>query len=297
MKKIKVSVVIPTYNEKNKIINCLKSLNNQTYQKDLIEKVVIDDGSIDGTAQYIKKKFPETIFIQKKNTGAYDSRNKGVNFSTGDIIAFTDSDCLVDENWISNIVKNLSRNNVSIIGGRIFHVNKFLSKVIGVSDFGGYQDKNHKLLNAIPTCNMAVKRIIFNKYRFDPNLRSSGDRLFSWKLIEAGYKLIFCPDVVVTHDPSVKFTKFLERKFRYGKSFVKIRKKYKTLPGAKIIKYHIPGIIILSLVRFILDVYRLFTYRSENKIKYYEILPSIFLFALGRIIFLFGGITQFIKND
>lgn len=291
-----VSVIIPTYNERDKVLECIKSLRDQSYPASLTEIIVVDDGSEDETVSQIKEKFADVKIIEKKNTGAYDSRNKGLDAATGEIIAFTDSDCISEKNWILNIVKHLSIEDNHIIGGKIKHVNNFLAKAIAVSDFGGYQDSKKKLLDAIPTCNLAAKKQIFDKFRFDSNLKSSGDRLFSWELHKAGYKLKYFPDVVITHNPSVKLSRYFERKYRYGKSFTRIRKNCPTLPGAKFIKYHIFGIIILSIARLFLDIYRLFKTRKENNIKIIELVPYIGLFKVGRFIFMIGGIKEIFKK-
>ncbi len=295
--KIKVSIIIPTYNEKEKLINCINSIYNQSYPNNLIEVIVIDDGSTDGTKNYLKYNFKKVLLIEKQNTGAYDSRNRGINIATGDILAFTDSDCVADKNWINNIVKNIKDSKNIIAGGKIVHKNNFIQKVIGISDFGEYQDDKIKNINAIPTANLAASKIIFDKYRFDQSLKSSGDRLFSWKLFKDGFKLIYFPDIIIFHDPSIKLSRFFERKYRYGKSFIEIRKNHPDLPGSKIVKYHILGAYLISILRTILDIFRLFKTLKNNNIKIYEIVPAIVLIGLGRITFLCGNIVQLIKND
>lgn len=294
--KPKVSIVIPTYNEKERIARCIESLLCQSYPQNKIEIIVVDDGSTDGTSPFIKKNFPKVKLITKKNSGAYDSRNKGIAIASGKIIALTDGDCVATKNWIKNIEKILREKNAQIVGGKINHENSFIAKFIGISDFGGYQDNNEKYVTCIPTCNLAVKKEIFKEFSFDPKLRSAGDRLFSWKLVEAGYKLLYHPSIQITHKPSIKLSRFLERKYRYGKAFVQIRKRVKTLPAAKLVRLHIPGLIIIALTRFLLDTYRLFRFRKQLDVKFYEIIPLITIFFIGRLIFLYGSTYQLFQN-
>jgi glycosyltransferase involved in cell wall biosynthesis len=297
--KPKVSVIIPTYNEKERVAKCIESLLSQSYPQDKIEIIVVDDGSTDGTSSFIKKNFPKVKLITKKNSGAYDSRNKGIAAASGEIIALTDSDCIPSPKWVEKFVNILEKGKIKIVGGKIPH-NKhaFMAKAIGISDFGGFQE-NYKKNNVtcIPTCNLAAKKEIFEKFQFDSNLRSAGDRLFSWNLIETGYKLYYQPSVEVAHEPSLKFSSFLRRKYVYGKDFVLIRQMLDSLPWAKLIKFHIPGLIIISGARFLLDLYRMFKYWKIYEIKSYEAIPLVIIFFIGRLVFLWGCSSQIMGID
>ncbi|OQB44093.1 MAG: putative glycosyltransferase EpsJ [Parcubacteria group bacterium ADurb.Bin159] len=293
--KPKISVVIPTYNEKEKVAKCIESLLSQSYPQDKIEIIVVDDGSTDGTSDFIKKNFPKVKLITKKNSGAYDSRNKGIAVASGEIIALTDGDCIATKNWLKNIEKVLRKKKIQVVGGKITHDNnKLLYKAMAISDFGGYLDNKEKFVTSIPTGNLAAKREIFEKFSFNSNLRSGGDRLFSWNLITAGYKLLYHPSIEVIHRPPL--SKFIERKYRYGNSFVQIRKEVKTLPGAKFIRWGIFGLIFLASGRFLLDFWRMIKFRKPANIKLYEIIPLTIVLAFGRIIFLFGELNYFFKN-
>jgi glycosyltransferase involved in cell wall biosynthesis len=295
--KPRVSIIIPTYNEKNRITGCIESLLKQTYPQDKIEIIVVDDGSSDGTSPFIRKNFSKVKLITKKNSGAYDSRNKGADISQGDIIAFTDADCVATKDWIKNIEKVMREKGIKVVGGKITHDNNsYIYKATAISDFGEYLDNREKNVTSVPGGNLAIKREVFNSFRFDPKLRSSGDRLFSWRLIEAGYKLLYHPSIEIIHRPPLKWSKFIERKYRYGKSFVQIRKQIKTLPGAKFVQLHIPGLIILAFGRFLLDSYRMVKFRKEVNIKFFEFFPMTVVFALSRFVFLCGEITQIFKD-
>lgn len=295
--KPKVSIIVPTYNEKERVTKCIDSLLCQSYPQNKIEIIVVDDGSTDGTSSFIRKNFPEVKLITKKNSGAYDSRNRGITAATGNIIAFTDGDCVATKDWIKNIEKVMREKNIDVVGGKISHdSDSFIYKATAISDFGGYMDNYEKHVTCIPTGNLAVRKKIFKKFNFDSKLKSSGDRLFSWNLIEAGYKLLYHPSIEIIHRPPLKWSKIIERKYRYGKSFVRIRKKIKTLPGANLIRFHLPGLIVVALARFLLDTHRLFKYRKQTKVKFYEIIPMIVVFALSRLIFLVGEINEFFKD-
>ena len=96
-----VSVIIPAYNEENTIESCLNSLLNQTIGKESYEVIVVDDGSTDSTSEIIKR-YPVKLFRQG-NSGPATARNLGAKNSSGEIILFTDADCVAEPNWIEEM--------------------------------------------------------------------------------------------------------------------------------------------------------------------------------------------------
>ncbi len=93
MQRPLVSIIIPTFNRLNWIPTCLDSIKAQTYPN--IETLVIDDGSTDGTVEWLKSQ-PDYAFaqlhVQPKNGGASIARNDGIRRARGELIAFIDSD-------------------------------------------------------------------------------------------------------------------------------------------------------------------------------------------------------------
>lgn len=107
----KVTVIIPTYNRENELKVCLDALSNQTYKN--YEIIVIDDGSTDGTKKLVKT-YKNIKYIYQNNYGPAKARNKGIISATGEILAFTDDDCIPEKDWLKNAVPYF--NNPSIIG-------------------------------------------------------------------------------------------------------------------------------------------------------------------------------------
>ncbi|WML35845.1 glycosyltransferase family 2 protein [Clostridium sp. OS1-26] len=108
MDKIEASVIMPTYNRKDLIELSLYSFNNQEYPVNKFEVIVIDDGSSDGTYNMIKSlkvNYKLKLLRNEKNYGAAFCRNKGIKIANGDIIIFSDSDCIVPPNFISGHLK------------------------------------------------------------------------------------------------------------------------------------------------------------------------------------------------
>lgn len=108
---IKVSVIIPTYNRGNLIINSIKSVLNQTFRN--LEVIVVDDGSTDNTEDEVNKITDKRIKYIKlsSNFGGSNARNVGIKNATGQFISFQDSDDIFYPNKIEKQIKNIINKN------------------------------------------------------------------------------------------------------------------------------------------------------------------------------------------
>lgn len=98
-----VSVIIPTFHDWERLQNCVFALENQTYPKNLYEIIIINNDPHDlPPASFAIKE--HVRLLNESKPGSYAARNKGTFSSIGDILAFTDSDCIPDINWLKNAV-------------------------------------------------------------------------------------------------------------------------------------------------------------------------------------------------
>lgn len=116
-----VSVVVCSYNGAGHLAATLKALKEQTYPRKLYEVIVIDDGSTDNTAQ-IARDSGFNVISQPKNQGLGISRNTGMNAASGEILAYTDDDCLPAASWVEEIARPYIDQTVMAVGGRTFAV-------------------------------------------------------------------------------------------------------------------------------------------------------------------------------
>ena len=104
-----VSAVVPTYNRKEDLKKCVMALVTQTYPQDKFEIIICDDSSIDGTKEVVdvlrSKNKNIHYLLSKENLGPAHARNLGIEKAKGEIIAFTDDDCIPASNWIEEAVK------------------------------------------------------------------------------------------------------------------------------------------------------------------------------------------------
>ena len=102
-----VSVIIPVFNDCARLGLCLAALSRQNYPKDRIEIVVVDNGLNDGI-ELLVKQYSSAILIKEVKPGSYSARNTGIARAQGEIIAFTDADCIPGDDWIEKGVSRLT---------------------------------------------------------------------------------------------------------------------------------------------------------------------------------------------
>ena len=113
MKTPLVSIIIPTYNNLHYLPDALQSCIDQTYPK--IEIVIVDDGSTDGTEQWVRKqeeKNNNILYVKQKNAGGGAARNKGLEISSGEYIQFLDSDDLLKLDKVEQAVGRINNKNI-----------------------------------------------------------------------------------------------------------------------------------------------------------------------------------------
>src|SRR5688500_5776142 len=114
-----VSIIIPTYQDWARLSLCVNALSKQTYPKDLFEVIIVNNNPDDNTPAnfYVPENF--TILIEEK-PGSYSARNAALKIAKGEIVGFTDSDCIPDQDWIRNAVDYFANHkSCSRIAGRI----------------------------------------------------------------------------------------------------------------------------------------------------------------------------------
>ena len=216
---IRFSIIIPAYNSEKTLSACLESLEDQSLSKEDYEVIVVDDGSTDSTAT-IAKKF-NNKYIYQTNQGPASARNKGVKSAVGDIILFTDSDCVPDHNWIREMVKPFSNSEVIGVKGTYKTKQKELAAKFAQAEFEDRYDLLQKssTIDMIDTYSAAYRKDVFlNIGGFDQSfpVANNEDTDLSYRLAASGYKLVFNPNAFVYHNHPDTLTKYLKIKFWRG---------------------------------------------------------------------------------
>jgi glycosyltransferase involved in cell wall biosynthesis len=204
---IKISVIIPAFNEEKFLGNCLLSLKEQDFKD--FEIIVVDNNSTDKTGEIAKKL--GAILVFEKNQGIAFARNKGAKIAKGEILVFTDADTILPKNWLSRIKEEFEKDKELIaFGGSC----QFYSGPISARLAGKFLLKPFLFLDKffsggfnLMGCNMAIKKKAFFKVGgFNENLKLNEDVEISYRLREIGK---------VKLDPNFK-VKTSGRRFRHG---------------------------------------------------------------------------------
>jgi len=216
----RVSVVVCTYNAERTLAPCLESLAKLNYPD--YEVIVVNDGSTDGSLA-IAERYGYCRIISQPNKGLSVARNVGAEAATGEIVAYTDSDCVADPDWLSYLIAKMEAADLSACGGPNFPPpeESLVPAAVAVSPGG----PTHVLLaddiaEHIAGCNMAFRReALLRLGGFDPIYRAAGDDVdICWRFQDAGYTIGFSPAAVVWHFRRNTVKAYLGQQRGYGKA-------------------------------------------------------------------------------
>lgn len=216
----KVSVVVASYNGARTLKTCLHSLEKLNYPD--YEVILVDDGSTDNSAQ-IAQLHTSIRYIHHENRGLSTARNTGINAATGEIVAFTDSDCRADEDWLYYLVGALLAGNFQGVGGHNFLPPEDSPVAAAVMTSPG--GPAHVMLTDseaehIPGCNMAFYKWALDAINgFDPIFRKAGDDVdVCWRLQQMGCKIGFSHAGFVWHYRRSTVKAYLKQQEGYGEA-------------------------------------------------------------------------------
>ncbi|GGB68372.1 glycosyl transferase family 2 [Flavobacterium suaedae] len=221
------SLIIPVYNRPDEIEELLESLTKQTYT-DRYEVVIIEDGSSIACTDVVDK-FEGKLFISyyyKENSGPGDSRNYGMKKAKGEYFIILDSDCIIPENYLTNVAKSLSKNYVDCFGGPDAALDSFsdIQKAINftMTSFlttGGIRGKSEKIEKFQPrSFNMGISKKAFEASGGFGNIHPGEDPDLSIRLWRLGYATKLFPDCKVYHKRRIDWEKFYKQVNKFGKA-------------------------------------------------------------------------------
>jgi glycosyltransferase involved in cell wall biosynthesis len=199
-----ISVVIPVFNDTERLLMCLDRLARQTYPKERFEILVVDNGS-DRPVAPLAGEYANVVCLTEATPGSYAARNRALEAASGDVFAFTDSDCLPDENWLVNGAAQVtSLDPPGLIAGRIDIFFRRPESPTWVElyeqEFAFPQRENAEVRHYGATANMFSTKSVFDTVgRFDETLRSGGDGEWGNRVFEAGLSVRYADNVRVEH--------------------------------------------------------------------------------------------------
>jgi len=242
-----ITVAVVTYNAAGWIKQCIESILQQEYQNGLYEVLVVDGCSDDGTQEIVKGYGIRVRMVENAKRTIASNRNVALREAKYPYIAFTDSDCVVQNNWLEKLSINfeglLSQNNqiAGVGGGNIigsessaFHEALSLAQNSFIGSLGSVQGRLYENVRAVDS--LGCLNVLYNRDLllsiggFDEGLKNMcEDADMNYRLKRNGYLLYYIPDASVIHNTRQNLSAWCNNMFEYGKGRAIIMLKHKTL--------------------------------------------------------------------
>ena len=235
------SVVVPTYNRPARLGACLSALSQLDYPRDRFEVIVIDDGSstpVDAVVQPFHSQIEITLHRQS-NAGPATARNVGAQRAKGELIAFTDDDCMPSASWLSGFAAQLVKTPDAMVGGRSLNDlpnNLYSTASQALIDYlyAYYSGPQKEMFFASNNIAMA-RRHFLSMGGFDTSfpLAAAEDRELCDRWQQQGLPMRYAPHITIRHAHHLSLPSFWQQHFGYGRGafcFHQLRAKRKDEP-------------------------------------------------------------------
>ena len=254
-----ITIIVPTYNSANTVRKCIESLFGIDYPK--YDILIVDDGSIDNTINILEEYKDRIACIKNAHVGPSKCRNIAAKQAKGEFLAFTDSDCIVDKNWLRELAKGFINDMIVSVGGSQLSPSDETYFGRRVQDFfeltgflGGYiKNKSNKEVRQVahnPSCNAMYRKAAFLDIGgFDETLWPSEDVDLDYRLKKRGSEFRYNPQAIVYHYRPQNLRNLLHMMFRYGIMQGRLTKRYGFFRKIQIV----PIVLILLIILFIIN--------------------------------------------
>lgn len=213
-----VSVIIPAYNSEAAIKHCLDSLLASRCAGGPMELICVDNASTDRTAAMIDSYGPAVKLVRESKRGPAAARNAGLRAATRPIVAFTDSDCVVDSGWLAAIVAPIASGEADAVGGRIL-----ARRQAGTVERFGELVHDHAMAIEyyrppyVITMNLAVRTDMLRSIGgFDERWIRLEDADLTYRLLDAGARVRYEAGAVIHHHNRDSLAKLAREGFLHG---------------------------------------------------------------------------------
>lgn len=221
-----VTVVIPVKDRAEELRRCLGSLERVRYPADLLEVIVVDDGSRDESAAVAQAFGARVVASGGRGLGPASARNWGAREARGELLAFIDSDCTASPGWLDGLAACFDDPEVAAVGGRVegmhcaTRLDRYEAKMSSLC-LGGHPRSGREGDDTfyLPSCNLLVRRADFLEVGgFREGMHVGEDVDLTWRLRDRGHCILYVPRGWVYHEHRNRLGAFLRRRFEYGTS-------------------------------------------------------------------------------
>ena len=227
-----VSVIIPVYNDAARLKVCLEALHDQTYPKSRYEVIVVDNASDqEQNIESLVAQFEQACVTDESTPGSYAARNRGLALAKGEVIAFTDADCIPATDWLEKGVENLLEiPNCGLVAGKVELFFKDLNQPTPIELFESItafpqQQLLEKYKGAATANVFTFKDVIDRVGLFDANFKSHGDLEWGQRVFKNRYAQTYADSVCVLHPARFSWAQLDQRTRRLAGGYYKLQSK------------------------------------------------------------------------
>ena len=228
-KKCHISVIVPVHNCERFLKACIQGLLDQRYPEDAYEIIMVDNNSTDGSVNIIKRNRRVKLLMEHKQ-GSYAARNLGLAKARGNIIAFTDADCIPNPSWLGHIADAMRHSRTHILLGEC----RFAADSPMLSLLADYESekacyvcsRNDKSVYYGYTNNMAVRKEVFDRLGPFLEIPRGADAVFVRRAVDI-YNcsaVHYAPSQRVLHLEIGSIMDYYRKRYIYGKSLAGYQK-------------------------------------------------------------------------
>ncbi len=255
-KKYFVSIIVPCYNEESSLNETVEKILDSGYPRNKLEVIIVDDGSKDNTskiARNLEKKYPNVIFLHKKNSGKADSLNEGIKLASGEIIGVVDADSFPHKGSIEKMVGYFDDPQMGAVTSFVFIRDQKKNLLTFIQSLEyillGWTRKLLDYIDSVYVTNGPLslywKAHVLKVGGFDPKTMTE-DVDLTWNLMANGYKTAMCLGARVDSLAPTKVKAWFRQRTRWGIGGVQALIKYKSL----FLRKGIFGVFVLPFVSF-----------------------------------------------
>jgi len=220
---IKVSIIVPFYNAEQYVTRCIEGLLQQSYPREQYEILMIDNNSTDASAERVRQ-YPSVRLLFEAKQAAYAARNRGLHEAKGEVIAFTDADCVPSHDWLHEVMTAMEQPGLRMVLGQA----EFIGDSMLLSQLAAYEDeKRHYVFNSDKkelyfgqTNNMAVEKKLLDELGPFVEWARGGDTIFVREAVNkySCEVVRYCSQIRVRHMEMDSLSKYYQKCFIYGRS-------------------------------------------------------------------------------
>ncbi len=213
------SIIIPTFNGASRIGRCLDAILRQEPAR-RVEILVVDDGSRDNTAEVVRQ-YSHIQLISQANAGPAAARNRGVREASGELVLFTDDDCIPAVGWLAAMLAPFNDpETVGVKGAYRTRQKHLVARFVQVE----YEDRYRRMakfsnIDFIDTYSAAFRRDKFLEaggFDTDFPVACAEDAELSYRMSACGWKMEFAPEAIVYHTHPETLSKYLAKKYKFA---------------------------------------------------------------------------------